>query len=48
MPGMVKLRCQAYRFWFAAHDAAAEHCPECAIRLDRSTRRAGEVAAGRN
>ena len=31
-PGMVKLRCAACRYWFAAADPQAAHCPDCAIR----------------
>jgi rubrerythrin len=30
---MVKLRCSACGYWFAAPAADAENCPDCAIRL---------------
>ena len=28
LPGMVKLRCEDCRYWFASHGAAV--CPDCA------------------
>ena len=33
MPGMVKVRCAACRFWFATPTVDAETYVECAIRL---------------
>lgn len=33
LPGMVKLRCDACRYFFASYDPLAEHCPDCAIRM---------------
>jgi hypothetical protein len=35
MPGMVKLRCSACSYWFAAPAADTERCPDCVIREQR-------------
>jgi hypothetical protein len=34
-PGMVKARCAACSYWFAAPDMRVERCPDCQIRLGR-------------
>jgi hypothetical protein len=34
-PGMVKLRCTACGYWFAAPDARTEHCPDCRFKPRR-------------
>jgi hypothetical protein len=44
LPGMVKVRCQACRFWLAAPDAEAQRCPDCAIRLRRPCSRSMAAA----
>ncbi len=41
LPGMVTLRCEDCRFWFAApRRTGAPRCPDCAIRRERLARRA--------
>ncbi len=40
LPGMVKLRCDDCRFWFAAPRTGVPRCPDCAIRRERLARRA--------
>ena len=44
LPWMVKLRCQACGYWFAAPDEGVERCPSCVQRAQRLTRRAGAAA----
>jgi hypothetical protein len=41
LPGMVKLQCDACRFFFASHDPAAELCPDCMIRVSRRRAKMG-------
>jgi hypothetical protein len=36
LPSMVKLRCVACSYWFAAPVADVETCPDCAILLRRT------------
>ncbi len=36
LPGMAKLRCQHYAYWFATRDADEPYCPDCGIRLRRA------------
>jgi hypothetical protein len=34
-PGMVKVRCAACGYWFAAPDARVERCPDCRLKPRR-------------
>jgi hypothetical protein len=41
-PGMLKARCAACSYWFAAPDARVERCPDCRL----NPRRKGEISRG--
>jgi hypothetical protein len=40
LPGMTKRRCEDCDFWFATpRNAPADRCPDCALRLRRSSKK---------